>query len=488
MKVLLVNPSSSFNPYRPKMTKPPLRIPYGLAYVGSALLHNDVNVSVWDRNAEPSDIKTTLKRQQPDVLGLSVLTGRAILDAINISEKAKEIYPDVPIVWGGYHSTLLPEQTLREPYIDYVVSGDGEYTMMELVRAIENGSPVKNVAGLYYKKHSKIKQTKPRPLIQNLDELPFPAWHLFKMEKYIHYTAFNERQINLNTSRGCPFNCAFCCEPIFHKRRWRYNSSHRVIAMIRFLKDNYKCDHITFRESLFVANIKRVEQICDRLIAEKLGIGWDCPARIMNWDRALLTKMKKSGCTSFEFGIETGSPRLLKLLNKQINLDQVEDTFRKCNEVGIIACMNLIVGLPTETRKDLEMTLSLINKLKHGIVAVFIFTPFPGTKLYDFVVEERMFVPPQTLRDWGEFNDKILHGESIKPFGEVSRRELTGITQRVRDKNARIVRKLILQKLLKNPGKLFGFTIGITKHAYTYALKSTVGRHREFFEAFKNIA
>ncbi len=457
MNILLINPSSTLSPFLPKTAK----IPYGIAYIAAVLEKEGYNVSIWDRNVDQMDIKTVLKREQPDIIGFSVMTGHCILDAIEISQEAKAIYPDVSIVWGGYHPTLLPEQTLAEEYIDYVAYGEGEYTMLELVDSMRNNSPIEDVDGVYFKKGGKTVKTQPRSPIKDLDQLPFPAWHLFEIKKYIRHGTFNEREINLNTSRGCPFNCSFCCEPAFHKRRWRANSSRRVIEMVKHLKSEYGCNHIAFRDSLFTANLRRLEEICDALITEGLKMGWHCPARIMNWDKVLLKKMKQAGCTYLEFGVETGSPRLLKLLNKRITFDLVYQTFKKCNEIGITPRINLIIGLPTEKRKDLDMTLALLDRLNPSVAGISIFMPYPACELHDFVVRQDMFVSPATLRDWAKIDDP--YAPEFPSFGEVAKDELWQIIQEVRNRNIRIARKQVVRRLLKNPTKVFSYVSGLIK-------------------------
>ena len=454
MKITLVNPLStpdssvSVNPH----------IPYGVAYIAAVLEKEGYQVSIWDRNVNREDIE---RFYQPDIIGLSVMTGPCISDAIEISQKAKAIYPEVSIVWGGVHPTILPEQTIVEEYIDYIVYGEGELTMLDLVKSIEHNFPIEEVKGIYYKNGDKILKTPPRPPIKNLDDLPFPAWHLFDMKRYINYS-LHGRAATLNTSRGCPFNCSFCSEPAFSKRRWRGHSSQRVIEMVEYMKSNFKVDYIIFRESMFLANRKRVEDFCDGLILKKLNMQWHCPARIQNWDKDLLKKMRQAGCVMFEFGVESGCPRILKILNKRITLEQVYDTFKKCNEVGIIPQINLMCGIPTETKEEFDMTIELLNRLNHGPIDLMAYVPYPGTELYNFAVSQGLFVPPSRLQDWALISD--LHGFEFS-LGEVDKETLWKAKRETLKINETQWRKLAIRTLMQNPKTMMNlhFILGALK-------------------------
>ena len=447
MKITLINPKSISDPFLPKEPK----IPYGIAYVAAVLEKGGHQVLIWDRNVEPDSIEQVLKRNKPDIIGLSAMTGVCLLDGIEICQKAKSLWSEIPIVWGGYHSTLLPEQTLAEENIDYIVYGEGEYTMLDLVTAIEHGSAIEDVQGIYYKKGGEPVRTAPRPVIEDLDELPFPAWHLFDMGKYITKSILAGRTINLNTTRGCPFDCSFCCEPAFHKRKWRANGSQRVIQMLKHLKSEYKVERVAFRDSLFTANLKRVAEICDGLIEQKLNLEWYCPARVLDWDRELLKKMRRSGCTDFEFGVENGSPRLLKFINKGIILDQVYDSFQKCNEIGITPNINVIIGLPTETREDFDMTMALLDRLDHGPVGIMIYQPYPGSELMDYVIEHGLFVPPTTLRGWAKIDNP--YAIEFPAMGELSKDMLWETARAVRGADERNLWRLAVRKVMQDPKK-----------------------------------
>ncbi len=461
MKITLVSPSSMLDPYVP--TEP--KILYGIAYIAAILEKEGYQVSIWDRNVNREDSGKVLNKLQPDIIGISVMTGRCILDAIELSQKVKTLYPEIPIIWGGYHPTLLPDQTLTEDYIDYIVYGEGEYTMLDLAKSIERNSPIEEVKGIYYKKGSKILATPLRPLIKDLDELPFPAWHLFDMKKYIDYEVLYGRFLNLNTSRGCPFNCSFCCEPAFHKRRWRANSSRRVVEMLKFVKSEYKIDHVVFRDSLFTANLKRLDEICDGLIENKLNLHWHCPNHIQNWDKDLLKKMRRAGCVRFEFGVESGSPRILKLVNKRFTLEEVYDTFKKCHDVGIIPEINLMGGMLTETKEDFNMTMELLNRLDYGRANFFVYAPYPGTELHNLAVSRGLFTPPSRLRGWAKIADPYT--SEFPPLGEISKDVLWEVKLGIEKKNKAISRRNLIRSLVQNPKKMMSlhFALAVLNYA-----------------------
>lgn len=210
----------------------------------------------------------------------------------------------------------------------------------------------------------------------------------------------------MNTSRGCPYRCAFCYNEVFSKRHWRGLSAGKVIEQINYLQSEYGVSHVNFLEDNFTVNKKRLIEICDALIKERTDLEWECESRIGSLDRNLLQKMKRSGCIIIGFGVESGSPRILELLRKDITVAQTIQTFNLCKEVGIYTDAYIMCGLPTETIDDFYMTLKLLRKLTYHHCDMMVYRPYPGTELYNYCVKEGLFTPPNNIEGWAQIADQ----------------------------------------------------------------------------------
>jgi len=391
MKVLLVNPSAQVhNP----MVKTYATFPNGILYIASVLEKSGHEVRVLDCNIDnrtPSDFLEF----GPEVIGLSVLTSPDLDSAISMSKEFKAVLPKTRIVWGGVHPSIMPEQTLTESYIDYVIMGAGEYTMRDLCHSLQNGSHnLKDIDGLAYRENGKIVVNRKRPFIQDLDELPDPAWHLVDVDKYWHIT--------INTSRGCPFRCTYCYNTAFHKKYRAGFSADRIVSQIEYLKDQYNVRFFRFFEDNFTFDRERLRRFCQLLIDKKLKIKWDCDCRadLDDEDTAL---MAKSGCTSVALGIESGSQRLVKFLQKGETVKSMERSFWHFVKHKITPRINILYGLPTETIEDFNQTLNLLNRLDNPPYMFNHYVPYPGTTLFQYCVEKGLIDPPAKLGDWASF-------------------------------------------------------------------------------------
>lgn len=392
MKVLLVNLRTSDQPGFSKYAT----FPNGILFLAAVLEKYGHEVEIYDNNVDsrkPKDFATA----NPDVVGFSVLTSPSISSAIAQSTEFRSIMPGAKIVWGGVHPSLLPEQTIVEPYIDYVVVGEGEYTLLDLVRHLENGNMrLEEIKGLVYKQNGKIIKNEPRSFLKSLDELPDPAWHLVNVKKYSDAT--------LNSSRGCPFRCTFCYNQAFNKGHMRGFSAERVISQIKHLHQRYAVTEIKFYEDNFTANRKRLREFCSLVIRKNLKIKWNCESRIgLNEEEIVL--MAKSGCTWVGLGVESGSQRILAFLQKDIELEDVEKTCRLLARYKIMPIAYFMAGIPTETVEDFKMTLELLKRLDIMGYQYMIYRPYPGTPLFDYCVDNGLFIPPKRLADWVNFSD-----------------------------------------------------------------------------------
>jgi len=390
MRILLVNPPAfSFKP----RFKTYATFPNGILYMAAVLEEHGHEVRVYDNVIDFGEPKDFIPFK-PDVIGFSVVTGPNIDAAITQSKEFKEIMPGVKIVWGGSHPSILPQQTLAEPYIDYVVIGAGEYTLLELIEHLEKGDTLGDIKGLAFKEAGRIVINAPRPFIKDLDELPDPAWHLVDVNKYW--------DITLSTSRGCPFSCTFCYNGAFHKSYRAELSAERIIAQIEYLQKSYDTKYVKIWEDNFTLNTARLRRFCQMIIDNKMKVKWDTEARA-SLDEEDIALMAKSGCVSVGLGMESGSQRILDFIKKGTNVAEMEKSFWLLVKHKILPRLYIIVGLPTETTEDFKMTNDLIERLDHPPYTYMRYTPYPGTTLLDYCITNRLITPPDKLADWGDF-------------------------------------------------------------------------------------
>lgn len=391
MRVLLVNPpifagKSHIRTYA--------TFPNGILYMAAMLEKHGHEVQVFD-NVVDSRLPSDFISYNPAIIGFSVVTGPDIDAAIAQSIEFKKIVPGAKIVWGGAHPSILPEQTLSEPYVDYVVIGAGEYTLLELTEHVGNGHrDISGIKGLAHKKDGRITINESRPFIKNLDELPDPAWHLVDIKKYWDVT--------LNTSRGCPFQCTFCYNHAFHGGYRAELSAERIVAQIEHLRQRYGVNYIKIWEDNFTFYTARLHQFCNMLIDKGLKIKWDTEARA-NLKEEDIALMAKAGCVSVGLGMETGSQRMLEFVKKATTVEKMERTFWLLVKHKIMPRLYLIYGLPTESEEDFELTRRLLERLDYPPYTYGKFIPYPGTTLAKFCQAKGMITPPQKLGDWAGF-------------------------------------------------------------------------------------
>jgi len=366
-------------------------------------------------------------------VGIGCMTGSDINQCLSMAEKVREKYPDMPIIWGGPHPTLMPEQTIKHPFADIIVRGQGETTIVELMSAIKNGKSLKNVKGILYKENNKIIHNEPRPE-ENINKFPMLDYDFkkIKIENYdqtksMAYDKISSKVISYSSSRGCPHRCGFCS--INKLCRWHAYTPERVLEEVKILIEKLKIDGVCFPDDNFFVDKNRVEKICDLFIKEKLDIKWGAQCRcdyFVRYGDDFLKKLTKAGCAKLELGVESGSPRMLKLIKKDITVGQAIKTAKRCKEFGIKTNFYFITGFPNETLKDAYMTFRLIDKLvkiePRAFYSIFAFMPLPGTDLYELSLKMGM-KEPQCLEDWA----RLSYLGFDRPWGGKKMRELSDI-------------------------------------------------------------
>lgn len=376
-------------------------LPMGILSVGSALKKSGFEVELVNiKEKEIESATEQIIKQQPTLVGFSVMTGRQTKHSAQMSKLIKK-KSNIPILWGGIHPSLLSQQCLAEDYIDFIIIGEGEQTIIELVQKLIQKESLDAVLGLGFKKDGQIKLNSARPLIKNLDEWPLD-FSLLDMEKYIYKLDKFKRVIAYKASRGCPFNCAFCYNRAFNQSRWRTWSINHVVKDIEFLKEKYQIDAIKFYDDNFFVDKNRALEILKRI---------DLPAhlevRIDMIDDILAKELKERRVFDLLIGAESGSDRILAMINKKITVDRILAAVKSLAKFDVPACYSVIVGLPGETKEEFEATIDLLYQIykihPRATFTLGAYMPYPGSLMYNMAIETG-FKPPVKTEDWGKID------------------------------------------------------------------------------------
>ncbi|MFH1722494.1 MAG: radical SAM protein [Candidatus Altiarchaeota archaeon] len=373
-RVALISPDwlDIANPY------PPL----GLVYIAAVLEANEFELKIFDLSLHPGK-KIELKIQEilafdPTIAGITCMTN-TYSNALKIAGELKK-RTDIKIFLGGPHPTVYTEDTLKNPEVDYVVFGEGEETIFELLKSSFQKN--EDIEGLAYKKDGIIYINPARPPIKNLDELPNPARHLLELESYSLASPGGEKMASIMSSRGCPYGCTYCFKGLFGSE-YRGRSPENIFHELTELRDRFGYKYFYFIDDLFTLKKERVRQLCNLLVQNKTNIHWQCLARVDSLDLELLSKMKEAGCFKIHLGIESGNTEVLKKTGKGITLKQVKDTVKSCKKAGIATKGYFMLGLPGDTEKTMRETIDFAYELDLDESMFSITTPFPGTQLWE---------------------------------------------------------------------------------------------------------
>ena len=360
----------------------------GLGYLAAVLEKNNYQVDVIDcqmLKLSLEDFRREISKRQPDIVGVtsSTLTYKSALKLVKI---AKEACPNCITVVGGSHVTFWDDKALEEcPEIDIVIRREGENTLLELVQRIEAGKSYHDVLGTTCRKDGKTVRNPDRPYIEDLDSLPFPARHLWPMERLREY----EDILYLATSRGCVYWCEFCTTVRMHGRKYRMRSPKNVVDELEFLHKTYGAKKFTFCDDAFTVDQPRTEALCSEILQRGLKIEWNCGTRVDMITKDLLMKMKEAGCISVWFGVESGTQQVLDAMKKGITPELTIKVLGWVRELGLKPVPNVILGFPGETKKSAWKTIKFVEKIAPDAVGFYnVATPFPGTPMYDLVKEK----------------------------------------------------------------------------------------------------
>lgn len=391
LKVTLINP-----PQNTRYPQPPL----GLALIAAILEKQGYGVNIVDANSSGFSLEEAIKSlEDTQIVGLTAMTP-TIGEALRIAKSIRQSRPSVKIILGGPHVTLMPGETLvSDPYIDIAVRGEGDETIIELMQALENNKSLEDVKGISYCKDGQIVHNPTRMALADMETLPYPAYHLLDIKQYRPHPPHGMYKpfAAMVTSRGCPYRCAYCSKPVFGSK-FRAQSAERVVAEMEYLHKQFGVREIAFYDDSFTIDKKRVHAMCNLVINKKLKIAWTCETRVNLVDKELLKHMKQAGCYAIAYGIETAAPEIMKVIQKDITLEQVEQAVKAHHEIGLQVVGYFMLGSPGETPETIMQTVNFARKLKVDFAQFSITTPFPATELYDIYMRGRT-EPPK----WEDF-------------------------------------------------------------------------------------
>ena len=356
---------------------------------------NNTHHPIW------AEIEKTILDYNPDLIGITFMSTKmgAVQRIIDI---AKNLLPEIPVVLGGAHPSVLFRSSLDSTQADAVVIGEGEETFSELIGELERPKPnLHKIRGIAFRSpEGKIVTTPPRPLIPDLDTLPFPD-----RESLLNKETFRPDDLSLiMSSRGCPFNCTFCSS--LWERRVRNRSVSNLIREIRYLQERFQAQNVFFKDDTFTVDRKRILSFCEQLKKNNVKINWDCLTRIELIEEDLLRAMQNAGMFNLKIGIETGSPRLLKATNKNITIDQIKRGAELLRRLNTRWSAFFMIGFPDETEEEIQMTWRFIEEIKPTYVSMSILVPYPGCQDY-YDLKKIGKIDENT--DWNLYDPFSLH-------------------------------------------------------------------------------
>jgi anaerobic magnesium-protoporphyrin IX monomethyl ester cyclase len=376
---------------------------------------NDINHSIWQ------EIKEKIAGYNPDLVGIAIVLSATVKCAENIACLARQVDKDIKIAVGGPHATMVYQDTIKKPWVDYVVRQEGEYAMLELAR----GDTVELIKGLSYKdSFGEPRHNEPRELISDLDTIPFP-------DPKLQLITVKDIQNNfgmITSSRGCSLNCIFCSSPRLWNKRVRFRSIDNIMGELEFRHDTYGVKRYYFCDDNISINKKYGKELCRQIIARDWGLSWSCEARVKSFDQELLILMKEAGCKRIKLGVESGSDRVLKYMKKGITVKDVKETTALIKKIGIDLTIYILLGMPIEEPEDIEMTYKLLEDIGPAYISLSVATPHIGSELWDIIKGLNVDFPEDLWADYyAQSNSTILNKyitkEVIDKFLELNERE-----------------------------------------------------------------
>jgi radical SAM superfamily enzyme YgiQ (UPF0313 family) len=379
--------------------------PLGIGYIAAYLRkYGNHEVKMYEPEAQrlsQADIERIITGYAPDVIGITCSTPN-FSRAISLARMCKT-NSSAKVVIGGVHASAVPD-FIMENYsdcIDCVIAGEGERTMLEFVHACGNSTPIDDISGLVYINNGRVMHTGKRSFIEDLDSIPNPARDLIPQNLFAPnmHNARYKNCMTILTSRGCPFNCSFCAARIVSGKRYRVHSAEYVLEEMEMLKKDYHARQLLITDDTFTLNHDRLEQICKGMIDKRLNLAWFCFSQVTTVNRQILQLMKKAGCYSIGFGIESSDETILKNMGKPINPEKAKETVWIANSLGLKTQAFYIIGSPGETRDQMRKTISFSREVNATLTFYNMLVPYPGTKEFEYYFSG---IPLQDI-EWENF-------------------------------------------------------------------------------------
>jgi radical SAM superfamily enzyme YgiQ (UPF0313 family) len=367
--------------------------PLGVLYIAAVLRRDGFDVEVIDADVDGLTVDEMVARilaSKPDLVGFSLMTPQ-LLTSLAVSSLLKKARPDLVVVMGGAHVDSTKDDIFKmADCFDLAIHGEGEFPLLEVCQHIrKHGTAdlqlaLAGISNVIYKdKQGKVVVHESRSFINELDDLPSVDYDLVDIKKYSIPTMAGKYVLSMMLSRGCPFKCTFCDAPITMGTKLRFWSTPRVIADIRRYVEKYGVTNFVFKDSTFTAKKKWAYEFCQALVDSGLKIKWRCNTRVNLVEPPLLELMKRAGCYVINFGVESGSPEILKRIKKEVDLHEVYDAHERCRKLGIRTYATFLMGNPGETEKTAQETIDLATSIRPSLAMFFVSTAYPGTPMYD---------------------------------------------------------------------------------------------------------
>lgn len=404
MKVLVTNPPWPGEGYGArsdvrwphKRTDKYLEYPIYLGYIVAVLEEAGVEVGFIDGVMEEmsiADFSRAVSSTRPDLVVIECSTPSIDYD-LETARAVKDSVDGTSVALIGSHATFFHEEILSDnPAVDAICRGEAEMTVKELALSLSSGDDLRQVKGLSYREGEEVRVNPVRPLIQDLDSLPFPARHIVRHNGYRAAIYSGDCPTAMVSSRGCPHHCIYCLWPeTLYGHKFRARSAANVVDEMEHVVRDYGVDEIYFDDDCLTLNKKRVLEMCRLLLKRDVDLKWIVQSRVDTVDREVLTAMKEAGCHYILFGVESGSPRMLEIMKKRISLDRVRQAFKDCRELGIRTQAFFLFGVPGETQETVEETIEFAKEIDADSTQFAIVIPHPGTELYETCVEQGWLV------------------------------------------------------------------------------------------------
>lgn len=392
MKILFIYP-----PYKKEEVfsyladSAPTLPPLGLAYLAAYLRKYSYEVSIIDSPALGLSVEKVVREaisQKPQLIAISA-NSPLYSRVLDLSQRLKGKLPNSKIVLGGYHPTFLAQEVLANSFIDFVVRGEGEKTLLELCRALEDNGDFSSIKGLGYRQQGKIVLNEERGFIKDLDSLPFPAYDLLPLKRYCvgNNLGIREKTISLIMSRGCTGKCYFCTSPGFWKNVYRKHSPEYSLSLMNYLYENFKKDCFQFRDDTFTLDKNWIIKLCNLMIKNKYKYKWDCYSRFDTFDAEMLEAMKEAGCYQVSLGVESANDEILEKV-KGFTKEQVYEGMKLLKKYRFKTRLFFMVGPPAKNSSDIEGISSFALKLNPDILTVTATIAYPGSRFYSSTTDQ----------------------------------------------------------------------------------------------------